>query len=441
MSTAGTYMTNEQEVGLPPLRSERKAIWDYYRIEFLPNGYPGRRTDGVLMAHPIYGPYVITDYITQYKTTKNPVFLDSAFKVADAAIASMEPLQDGLVFNYDEEKAKVSSKKGTWYSGLTQSRYVDVFAKLLKYPGAERFRDPLTGVLASLTIPVEKGGVARYTSDGGMIIEEYPALFPNCTLNGWTTATCNILDLAKSTKDDSDWDVFHKSVRGLESIISLYDVPEVANSRYKLEGDATFRLTAAGTSAEIRDVRVEIPGSGTFAANGDGDEGGEALKAGPVTVQDGAFQNIKVRLSRFSWPAPNKLILKVVAEQEGQLTVALGDTAYNPFGSIPKLTGYRELQVVEVQPGENVIEVSVPWFVAEMIAHPTNFAKKITNRQFNVYHYIHIDTLTKIVEQTGSEILTYYRDKWELAPTLWPKHPAYQDERLMMERFDMLKHK
>ena len=441
MSAAGTYMTNEQEVGLPPLRAERKAVWDYYRIEFLPNGYPGRRTDGVLMAHPIYGPYVITDYMTQYRTTKDQLFLDSAFRVADAAVAQMQDLQGSLVFMYDEENAKVSSKKGTWYSGLTQSRYVDVFAKLLKFPGGDRFREPLSRILESLTIPVDKGGVARYTANGGLIIEEYPATFPNCTLNGWTTATTIIKDLALSTNDEKHWEIFNQSVRGMESIISLYDVPELANSRYKLEGDATFRLSANGSNVEVRDVQVLVPGSGTFAANVDGDEAGEALKAGPVAIAAEAFENIKVRMSRYSWPDPNKIVLTVVAEQEGQLSVAIGDADYNPFGSVPKIKDWRPLQEFDVQAGENVIEVEVPWIAAEMIAHPTNFAKKITNRQFNVYHYIHIDTIGKILEQSSSNILRYYLDKWTEAPNIWPTHPAYQDERLMMERFDMLKHK
>ncbi|WP_159701003.1 D-glucuronyl C5-epimerase family protein [Arthrobacter sp. 18067] len=441
MGSATDYVTNEYEVSLPALRMERKAIWDYYRIEFLPNGYPGRRTDGVLMAHPIYGPYVITDYLIQYGLTKDPIFLEAAIRVADVSVAMMEPLHDGLVFNYDEERAKVSSKKGTWYSGLTQSRYVDVLSKLLAYPDTKRFRGPLKAVLTSLTIPVEDGGVARYTSDGGLIIEEYPATFPNCTLNGWTTATCILLDVAKATNDDSDWDVFNKSVRGLESIIGLYDVPELANSRYKLEGDATFQLSPAGSALEVTDCQVVVPSAGVFPANVEGDQAGEALKAGPLAIRDGKLGRVKVRLSRFSWPSPNKLLMKVTAERAALVKVAIGETTYNPFGSVPKVTGQKHLQEFDLLPGENLLEITVPWIAAEMVAHPTNFSKKLTGRQFNVYHYIHIDTLTKIVEQSGSEILRYYLDKWKHAPSLWADHPAYQDERLMLERFDMHKHK
>lgn len=292
---------------------ERKAIWDYYRLEFLPNGYPGRRTDGELMAHPIYGPHVITDYLLQYERTRDSLFLESACKVADAAVRSMVPFQNGLVFMYDEEKAKVSSKKGTWYSGLTQARYVDVFTKLLAKEGTEQFREPLAAVLASLTIPVEKGGVARYTSNGGLIIEEYPALFPNCTLNGWTTATCVVKDLARATNDDNVWDVFNKSVRALEELIAIYDVGEVANSRYKLEGEDRFRVTSRGTAVGLEDCRVVVPAAGTFESKVSGDPAGEILAAGPVTIPDGGSKIIRVRMSRYSWPSPNRVHLRVNA--------------------------------------------------------------------------------------------------------------------------------
>src|SRR5690625_7811097 len=72
---SGEFITNEADVGLPPLQSSRRAVWEYYRIEFLPNGYPGRRTGDELFAHPIYGPYVIADYTAQYRRTQEFRFL------------------------------------------------------------------------------------------------------------------------------------------------------------------------------------------------------------------------------------------------------------------------------------------------------------------------------------------------------------------------------
>lgn len=106
MSAATIYMSNEREVDLPPLQASRKAVWDYYRIEFLPDRYPGRRHNGELFAHPIYGPYVISDYMAQYRRTKDPLFLDAACQVADAALARMTAFKGGLAFVYDQEKRR-----------------------------------------------------------------------------------------------------------------------------------------------------------------------------------------------------------------------------------------------------------------------------------------------------------------------------------------------
>src|SRR5690625_1002078 len=259
---SGEFITNEADVGLPPLQSSRRAVWEYYRIEFLPNGYPGRRTGDELFAHPIYGPYVIADYTAQYRRTQEPRFLEAACRVADAAIDQMTEVGGGLAFLYSQEKSRVSSKKGLWYSGLTQARYVEVFNKLLAQPGTERYREPLSRILISLTVPVEEGGVARYTDDGGLVIEEYPSLAPDCTLNGWTTATVILADYARRTGDPQAWELFRLSVKGLERLIGLFDVPEYATSRYKLTGPATIRLTAEKTDVKVSDCRVVMPASG-----------------------------------------------------------------------------------------------------------------------------------------------------------------------------------
>ena len=219
MESHQEFITNEREVGLPPLQSSRKAVWDYYQIEFLPSGYPGKRTPEGVFAHPIYGPYVIADYTAQYRRTKEPSFLEAACHVADAAIEQMTPVGEGIAFLYGQEKTKVSSKIGDWYSGLTQARYVEVFDKLLALPGTGKYRAAMELILRSLLVPVESGGVARWRENGGLVIEEYPGLVPDCTLNGWTTATVILGNYARRNDDAEAWSVFRKSVRGLESLI------------------------------------------------------------------------------------------------------------------------------------------------------------------------------------------------------------------------------
>lgn len=438
---SGEFITNEADVGLPPLQSSRRAVWEYYRIEFLPNGYPGRRTGDELFAHPIYGPYVIADYTAQYRRTQEPRFLEAACRVADAAIDQMTEVGGGLAFLYSQEKSRVSSKKGLWYSGLTQARYVEVFNKLLAQPGTERYREPLSRILISLTVPVEEGGVARYTDDGGLVIEEYPSLAPDCTLNGWTTATVILADYARRTGDPQAWELFRLSVKGLERLIGLFDVPEYATSRYKLTGPATIRLTAEKTDVKVGDCRVVMPASGVFAANDDLDPAGKNLAEGPKVVGNGATQSFVFLLSRITWPAPNRLRFQIEAEEDGIVGLEIGDGPFNPLISTLAPQFYRDLGRFPVSRGENCIEVPVEWVDAEIIAHPTNFGKRIAGRQFNQYHWIHVDTLGKIVSQADSDILRYYRERWSRSPEKWPEISEYQTEDISLERFDPKRHK
>lgn len=182
-------VTNESLVGLPPLQRSRKAVWDYYRIEFFASGYPGRRDNGKLQSHPLYGPYVIADNLAQYRRTKIIVFLGAACRVVEAAIAQMTEVQGGLAFVYDNHGTNVSSRADPFYSCLTQARYINALRKLLMFPEARRSRTPLEMIVKCIAVPVDLGGVSRVTQNDGFVLEEYPAPWPDCTLNGWTTAT------------------------------------------------------------------------------------------------------------------------------------------------------------------------------------------------------------------------------------------------------------
>ena len=441
MNDEKVYITNEAEVELPPLQLSRKAVWDYYRLEFLPSGYPGRRTDDVLYAHPIYGPYVIADYVAQYRSTKDQAYLDAACRVADAAVAQMTEIGGGLAFFYSPESTRVSSRTRPFYSGLTQARYVDVFTKLLAQPGTDRFHEPLSKILDSFLVSTEEGGVARFTNGGGLIIEEYPGEAPDCTLNGWTTATVILRDYARANDDEQAWDLFRQSVKGIEDLISLYDAPDYASSRYKLSGRATFKLTALDTDLELTGASVEMPGNGTYAGSRAGDAVGEVVKDGPRRIGSGRSASVNLLLSRVTWPAPNRLHLSVRADEGGMLRIEIGDAVYEPLTSVLPVRFHNHIADVEVAAGDNELDIEVPWVHAEHVAYPTNFGKKIAGRHVNQYHWIHVDTLAKIAEETGSDILRYYRDRWAKAPSRWAELPGYQDERIMLERFDPKKHK
>lgn len=159
-----------------------------------------------------------------------------------------------------------------------------------------------------------------------------------------------------------------------------------------------------------------------------------------MKVRDGEAQTLLLLLSRLSWPAPNKILLAVQATKDGTVSVAMGAGEYDPLGSSPRVKSHREILECTVQKGQNLIEVEIPWLEAELVAYPTNFRKTITGRQFNQYHFIHVDTLAKIVDETDSDILRYYLDRWADYPSKWPGMTAYRDSRLTLERFDPKKH-
>src|SRR5699024_12553043 len=124
----------------------------------------------------------------QYRRTKDEVFLEAVKHVADAAVEQMTQIGDGLAFLYDGKKTAVASREGTFYSGLTQARYIEGLKNLVRLPGTDRFREPLAAIVRSLLIPAEEGGVARYTDDGGSISEKHPSVAPDWPLHGWPTA-------------------------------------------------------------------------------------------------------------------------------------------------------------------------------------------------------------------------------------------------------------
>lgn len=51
--------------GMPGFSSHLLRDAEYYRIEWLPDGYSGRRDGDRVWAHPIYGAYVLKDYLEQ----------------------------------------------------------------------------------------------------------------------------------------------------------------------------------------------------------------------------------------------------------------------------------------------------------------------------------------------------------------------------------------
>jgi hypothetical protein len=427
---------NEAEVGLPPLQRSRRETWELYRLAFLPDGYPGRRVGDAISPHPLYGNYVISDYLAQYRQSGDREYLDAARRVANAALARMQKRGDALLFTY-EPGTGISSLPHRFYSGLTQARYLGTLGRLLQMTGDDLYREAARAVMQSLLIPTAEGGVCRPTPGGAVVIEEYAHALPDYTLNGWTTATLLIADYGRAAGDETARDLFHRSARGIAEMLPLYDVPELANSRYRLSGPVPLRVSMSAPDCSVSDARILIPGQGTYPVRLDGGVLWENRIVRGVEA-DGSVSGpveLDVTLCRVTWPEPNRIAFRIHAPHRARMTASIGVGRYEPLESRIKTDEFTEIASVELVPGQNEIDIPIPWASAELVAYPTNFKKRLGGRQYNQYHFIHIDTLTKLGAYTGSEVFCRYATRWQEYVERWPNIPVYAGADIELRRY------
>jgi hypothetical protein len=96
-------------------------------------------------------------------------------------------------------------------------------------------------ILESLFIKQSDGGVLKQFYSG-VSIEENPNEIPLYTLNGWLTAIINVKRYTDVANSEPAKGLFSKNVDSVERIINLYDVEELANSRYHLSGLCSLKL-------------------------------------------------------------------------------------------------------------------------------------------------------------------------------------------------------
>lgn len=425
-------VTNEADVGLPPLNGARRAVWDYYRIEFLPDGYPGRRAEGSLVPHPIYGPYVIADYLAAHRRTGDVAYLEAAWRVARAAVARMTAREDALVFEYDPAH-RISTLPNRFYSGLTQARYLDVLGRLHRVRPDPALDEAADAVLRSLAIPAERGGVSRTTPGGGTLLEEYAHDQPDYTLNGWTTATILVHAYAEATGSEAARALVAASRRGIRDVLALYDVPEYANSRYRLTGPAWVDLSAT-RPFRVRDGAVHVPGQGDFpirTGKGRGKWRSRILGAAGAARKVAA----ELLLCRVSFPEPNSVALTLDLDEPAEMSVSIGEGPFDPLRTWLGRERQRPLQTFTLTRGVNRVWFAIPWDRAELVAYPTSWSKHLGGQWHNQYHFIHVDTLRKLHAAETDAAFAYYAERWAGYPSRWPDIPEIAGAGVALHRY------
>ena len=411
--------------GMAPLVGDG-AKFAYYNLEFLPDGFPARRTSDGLIPHPIYGTYVLINYLDQHDLDPQPAVLESAKKIADLAVARMTTRRDALVFLYPPGLASMT---GEYYSGLTQAHYLTAFRRLHKKTEDPKHADAAARILNSLLIPVSEGGVLKQTSYGP-VLEEWPHEIPSYTLNGWTSTLLAVHSYAEYSGSARAKQLFNDSVKALEAMLPLYDVPSVANTRYRLSGQAQIRLNFT-KPARLIAFSTEIPGEGKFAAK----DGSKSIWDNHIRTEKPSQITLNAVLNRITHPKPNVLHFTIEASEAGETSVLIGTGPYDPGVTGLSVKAWDEIAKVSLEAGRNEITLPVPWHQAELVAYPTNFKKKIAGKFYNSYHFIHVATLRSLHTISGLQGLKVYADKWDGYTALWPEMHQYKNADIQLTRY------
>lgn len=410
------YDTGYKEVGLPQLPVDRDFMYSFYKLWFMQDGYPGKRMDdGSISAHPIYGAYIVHDYLRLFKETKEKKYIEAAKKVADATLSHMQnvPNFNAIAFYYEDYK-NLSYHAGKFYSGLTQARYLTPLFRLFKITKEEKYNTAVIKILNSLTVPQSKGGVCIQTSFG-IAIEEYPHNIPTYVLNGWTTIIMELLSYSHQSKNTRAHELALKNIATLEKIINRYDCPEISLSRYQLTGFCYLKvISQAPKILRVNNVATYIDhkkyGMGAtnnrwnnFVCDNDIDENRYAKNRQVL---------MNVVLSQINDTQMIEFEIESKSTKPGKLDFYISYGDYNPFVSAMPTKRWIWLDQYAIQPGINKVALQVENKNLPMIGYPTNFTKKLEDGNYNVYHWMHIHNFKKINKYYESIKLEYIKKKW-----------------------------
>jgi len=420
------------EPNMPPPSEDRKQVYEAYKLAYLPDGYPGKMTDRGLVAHPIYGPHVIRDFLRLYENGGGEIYLEASERVAKAGLARMDNLSGALVFMYRAGNG-ISTKKDDHYSALTQAQWLYVLGMLWKITGDQYYLDSAEKVLLSLKIPVERGGVAKTLRDG-IALEEWPSQVPSYILNGWTTAVLNIYWYSQLTGSKAAIDLFNQNIVPIERMLGLYDVESLANTRYQLTGFVYIRTNFNDKKLEVTDGSVIVPGEGEYKL----DLKGKDRWRSHLNKPKGKRQLINVVLSRVPYPEMNKVELVFNNKSPAVVNLEIANGDYSPLSTSMPTKDWLDLGTYNlIEPNARLI-IDIPWEKAELVAYPTNFKKKYGNELYNAYHFIHIMNLQKLAEITNSKDFYQYAKKWESYVENWPSMHVYNSHDINLTKYSAL---
>lgn len=415
----------------PPIPEHRKAVYEYYGLIFDSDGCPMKKTTaGAVVFHPILAAYLIVDYMTWFKSTKDATYFKFALHIAELALAKAQVLGDALVFWYLPED-KLSYVPGVFYSALTQAWYLKALCTLRPYSKKRAGKDwnlELRGLFNSLLLGIENQGVL-IKKDIGWIVEEYPHKLPLYVLNGWLTALRIVRDCeAEILETGINVKLFlDENIRAVEALLPLYDAAFCSNSRYQLTGYSRLRLVFdRPVSCRVEAFEMEIPGEGIFA--------GELEKK--ENRWTNYIERVEPRLLQFnivrslvSSPELNVFRSRLFVDKDCSLKVFLADGDYRPDLTGMPTERWNLLHTLTVSSSDTFeFELKLPFDGRDTFAYPTNFKKVIDGINYNAYHFVHIIDLAELYSYCGKPSFKHYALRWLDYVESWKDSPLLQDE-------------
>jgi len=111
-----------------------------------------------------------------------------------------------------------------WYSCLSQGQGISALVRAHMLTGDSRYLEGATRAFASLTVPLEGGGVAYWDEEGYLWLEETVVDPPTHILNGYLWASWGVYDYALHTDDEVAWELWRQCVRTLSERLERFDI-------------------------------------------------------------------------------------------------------------------------------------------------------------------------------------------------------------------------
>lgn len=422
--------------GLPPIPSYRHDVFRFYQFEFAPDATTCKRTADGLTPHPIYPGYVLDAYALQHSHGGGDEYLDAIARVADRAIAQMEPVPgypDTLAAYFSPDDG-LTAFPGRFYSGLVQVRYARSLAKAATLLDRADLMDVANRVFNSLTVPVEVGGVLLQTPFGPCL-EEYPHSIPTYVLNGWTTAILELFQYAQESGQQAARDLAIENLHAVEQLVPRYDLPHLLNSRYQLTGYAYLKVVVDHPrSIRLTEFSTEVAGTRHGLAPDESSRWYNFVR-GREVADDGFVVHRQLMLNGvFSLIEDvQRLRMTVHCRRDTTLHLSLAQGDYDPLLTAMPTQTWQPLGEMSLKRGINTLEIEVDNAAIDKVVYPTNFRKLIAGAYYNAYHYVHVQNFEEIQHHHKSKVLAKTARRWRRYTAGWAERPELQHEDIRIE--------